>query len=273
MKAMKSLCGKVSSTDEQSPAHPRLKLCTQEIGTPSAYPFNRNQQCPMTPSLNSGCRYRFTPADWQFIVDTLDENHRGRQYLSSLCEDPDTAQQILDHPKLFEAIAVRRGTVAVSPALFFSVLVRHTLKRIGVEEPEVADYVAVACAEFKLPTSGLVGEAGTSEIPSLYSADYLDALEAARGPERFFIHVQCANQFLVLTCLYPSFLHRRAERRGAPDVGFYEGVVISHLQAAGHHVLADEFALHDVLLRLSEAFPPVRRAMNHTAKEYLSLGA
>ena len=226
----------------------------------------------MTPLPGSGCRYRFTPADWQFIVETLDGTDRGRACLASLCDDPDTVQQILDHPKLFEAIAVRRGTVAVSPALFFSVLVRHTLKGIGVEEPEVADYVAEACAEFKMPPRGPAGQL-TPEIPSFYSADYLDALESARGPERFFIHVQCANQFMVLTCLFPSFLHRRAERRGAPDVGYYEGVVVSHLQAASHHVLADEFALHDVLQRLSEAFPPVRRAMNHTAKEYLMLGS
>ena len=179
-------------------------------------------------------------------------------------------QQILDHPKLFEALVMRRGAVSVSPVLFFSVVVRHTLKRIGVEEPEVADYVAVACAEFRMPAGGLAAQ---PDLPSLYSADYIDALESARGAERFFIHMQCANQFMVLTCLYPSFLHHRAERRGAPDVGFYEGVVMSHLQAASHHVLADEFALHDVLERLSEAFPPVRRAMNHTVREYLSLGA
>jgi hypothetical protein len=77
----------------------------------------------------------------------------------------------------------------------------------------------------------------------------------------------------VLTCLYPSFLNHRAERRGAPDVGYYEGVVVSHLKAAGNHALANEFDLHDVLLRLSEAFPPVRRAMNYTLREYLNLGS
>ena len=226
----------------------------------------------MTRFPTSGCRYRFTPADWQFIIESLSSTERGRAGLESLCEDPDSVQPILDHPKLFEAVVMKQGAVAVSPALFFSVVVRHTLKRIGVEEPEVADYIAVACAEFRMPP-GALSATSTTDIPSLYSADYIDALESARGPERFFIHVQCANQFLVLTCLYPSFLHRRAERRGAPDVGFYEGVVVSHLQAASHHALADEFALHDVLQKLSAAFPPVRRAMNYTVQEYLSLGA
>ncbi|WP_075090622.1 hypothetical protein [Verrucomicrobium spinosum] len=108
--------------------------------------------------------------------------------------------------------------------------------------------------------------------PKLYSIDYVQALENARSREKFFIHIQCANQFLVLTCLFPSFLHRRAERRGAPDVNYYEQVVVSHLDAAGRHVLSQEFALHDVLLRLAGNFPPVRRAMNYTLSEYLNLG-
>ncbi len=38
----------------------------------------------------------------------------------------------------------------VSPELFFLVTVRHTLKRIGVDDIEVADYMAAVCADFGL---------------------------------------------------------------------------------------------------------------------------
>jgi hypothetical protein len=225
----------------------------------------------LLPFAQAGCQYRFTPADWQFIIESLSLSDRGRESLASLCEDPDCIRSIVDHPKLFEAVAVRGVTAMLSPDLYFFVLVRHTLKRIGVEEMEVADYLAVVCAQFGRP-SGIQGASGM-EVQSLYSIDYIEALTQARGPERFFLHVKCANQFMVLTCLYPDFLHKRAERRGAPDVSYYEGVVMSQLSAAGHHALAEEFALDDVLLKLSDAFPPVRRAMNHTLREYLSLGA
>ena len=109
-------------------------------------------------------------------------------------------------------------------------------------------------------------------MDSLYSVDYLEAIESASRHHKFFLHVQCANQFLVLTCLYPDFLHRRAERRGAPDVDYYEQVVVSHLDAARKHVLADEFALEETFEKVAECFPPARRAMNHTVREYLSLG-
>lgn len=219
----------------------------------------------------AGCRYRFTPMDWRFIIESLGMTERGRESLASLCDDPDSLRMILDHPKLFEAVVMQRKAVMLSPELFFFVVVRHTLKRIGVEELEVADYLAVVCAEFGMPLASQL-KSSKPDIPGLYTIDYMQALDQARGPERFFIHVQCANQFMVLTCLYPAFLHRRAERRGAPDVEYYEQVAMSHLDAAGHHALAEEFALEDVFLRLSDAFPPVRRAMNHTVREYLSLG-
>ncbi len=187
-------------------------------------------------------------------------------------DDPDALRHVADHPRVFEALVMSPRAALVSPELFFLVVVRHTLKRIGVEELEVADYIAVVCSDYGVPPRR-TAQAGESGPERLYSMDWMHALEKARGHEKFFIHVQCANQFLVLTCLYPDFLHHRAERQGAPDVGYYEGVVSTHLDAAGRHVLAEEFALREVLTRLADRFPPVRRAMNHTLREYLSLGS
>ncbi len=219
----------------------------------------------------TGCWYRFKPADWRFIGDVLSLSERNCNSLATLGDDPDAMRAIADQPRLFEALLMGQRAALVSPELFFFVVVRQTLKRIGVEEIEVADYMAVVCADFGVPTNPHADR--EQEKASLYSVDYLQALENAGSHERFFIHVQCANQFLVLTCLYPSFLHHRAERKGAPDVKFYDGVVMNHLEAAGRHILASEFALHDVLIKLAAAFPPVRRAMNYTLREYLHLGA
>ena len=225
----------------------------------------------MTSFPRPGCWHRFTTADWRFIAEALSLNDQDRDSLAAMSDDPDALRHVADHPRVFEALTMDRRAALVSPELFFFVVVRHTLKRIGVEDLELADYVAVVCADFGVPPRR-GNEPRKNEPPRLYSMDWLEALAKARSHERFFIHVQCANQFLVLTCLYPDFLHRRAERRGAPDVGYYEGVVSTHLDAAGRHALAEEFALRTVLTQLAEAFPPVRRAMNHTLREYLSLG-
>jgi len=218
-----------------------------------------------------GCWYRFTPADWQFIGEAMGLTKNNKESLAAMCDDPDVVRHVADNPKVFQTLLMGRRTEVLSPELFFFVVVRHTLKDIGVDDMEVADYIAVVCADHGMPSQNSAPQ--PTAVPSrLYSIDYLQALESAGSHEKFFIHVQCANQFLVLTCLFPSFLHRRAERRGAPDVEFYEGMVVNHLEAAGRHALAEEFALDDVLVRLSEAFPPVRRAMNHTLREYLYLG-
>lgn len=225
----------------------------------------------MTRFPRPGCWFRFTEADWNFIIETLSLTQGDRESLQSLCQDPETITLVLDHPKLFDSLLHCRNATLLSPELFFFVVVRHTLKRVGVQEAAVADYIAVVCADFGCRPSQERGEA-ERRVESFYSIDYIAPLDQASRHERFFLHVQCANQFLVLTSLYPDYIKRRAERRGAPGLDYYEGVVVSHLQAASRHVLAEEFAMHDVLSLLADAFPPVRRAMNHTVREFLYLG-
>ncbi len=225
----------------------------------------------MTRFPRPGCWFRFTEADWNFIFETLTLTEGDRESLNSLCQDPETVALILDHPKVFDGLLQRRNAALLSAELFFFVVVRHTLKRVGVAEVAVADYIAVVCADFGCRPSQERRDT-ERQVESFYSIDYLGPLDQASRHERFFLHVQCANQFLVLTSLYPDYIQRRAQRRGAPGLDFYEGMVISHLQAASRHVLAEEFAMDEVLGRLAEAFPPVRRAMNHTVREYLHLG-
>jgi hypothetical protein len=225
----------------------------------------------MTPLPRPGCWFRFTNTDWNFIFETLALTDRGKDSLAELCQDPETIALILDHPKLFDTLLQRHAATLLSAELFFFVVVRNTLKRVGVNEVAVADYIAVVCADFGCRPRQAVSEA-ERQVESFYTIDYLSSIDRASRHERFFLHVQCANQFLVLTSLYPDYLKRRSERRGAPGLDFYEGMVISHLQAASRHVLAEEFAMSEVLAHLAKAFPPVRRAMNHTVREFLHLG-
>lgn len=218
-----------------------------------------------------GCWFRFTDVDWKFIFETLALTDRGRDGLASLCEDPETISLILDHPKLLDSLLQRQSLAMLSPELFFFLIVRHTLKRVGITEVALADYIAVVCADFGCRPS-LERHEAERQVESFYSIDYVKSIDQASRHERFFLHVQCANQFLILTSLYPDYLKRRTERRGAPGLDYYESIVVSHFHAAGRHVLAEEFAMNEVLTHLADAFPPVRRAMNHTVREYLHLG-
>ncbi len=225
----------------------------------------------MTRFPRPGCWFRFTPADWYFIRDTLAPTDRSREGFNAILDDPAAISLILDNERLFEEVVMSKRGLQVSPELFFFLVIRHTLRERGITAVQVADYMAVVFADFGCGASKGPDEINRS-IDSLYSVDYLEAIQEAGGHHKFFLHVQCANQFLVLTCLYPDFIHRRAERRGAPDVDYYEQVVVSHLEAAQKHVLADEFALEETLGLVADSFPAARRAMNHTVREYLSLG-
>lgn len=218
-----------------------------------------------------GCWHRFTDADWAFIGDSLADTEPGREALAKLFKDPDALEMILASPRLFDALMNKRCGTFLSPELFFFIMVRQALARVAVVEFQVADYIAVVCADFGCRAER-GPKVGDKQISNLYSVDYLEALQNASRHERFFLHVQCANQFLVLTSLYPDFLHARAMRRGAPDVDYYEDVVVSHLTAARQHILADEFALVEIFDKLTDSYPKVRRALNHTAREFLSLG-
>jgi hypothetical protein len=117
----------------------------------------------------TGCWYRFTPADWEFIGRCLALTEGSRNSLASLADDPDAVRFVVDQPRLFEALLMGRQAAMVSPELFFLVTVRHTLKRIGVDDIEVADYMAVVCSDFGL--SGSRGCAEKAEAEGLYSVD------------------------------------------------------------------------------------------------------
>jgi hypothetical protein len=233
--------------------------------------FDSTSLLTMTRFPRPGCWFRFTPEDWYFIRDVLAPSENEQRGFNAILDDPAAIPLILDNEHLFDAVVRSRRALTLSPELYFFLVIRHSLKERGITSLAVADYITVVCADFGCKATASSQQVNRS-VDSLYSIDYLEAIQSATRHHQFFLHVQCANQFLVLTCLYPDFLHRRAERRGAPDVNYYEEVVVSHLEAAQKHVLADEFELEDTLGEVAEVFPAARRALNHTVREYLCLG-
>ncbi|MDF1815925.1 MAG: hypothetical protein P1V20_27240 [Verrucomicrobiales bacterium] len=191
-----------------------------------------------------------------------------------LARDPDTLDSILDHPMLLEAVLSMEQSVTVSSELYFYVLVRHALKEQGVDHIEVADYVAATLVEFAKGNPFQTGPDDNLQINGMpYHIEFVEAIQAANAYDRFYLHVHCGNQFLVLTGLFPGFIKRREERRGAPGVRYYEGVARGSYRTAGIHPLADEFALAEVYEILSDQFRETRRALNRLANEYLWLGS
>ncbi len=223
--------------------------------------------------LPTRCRFSLQPRDFEFIARVLAPGAPAdASALIGLMQDPDSIDAILDHPKLLDAVVALASPIDISAELYFYVLVRHVLKQNGIKDIETADYVAATLADFAGGDGPLRPRRGEafSDVP--YHVDFVEALQQASTYEQFYLHVRCGNQFLVLTGLFPRFLEKREERRGAPGVRYYEGVARESFRSAGDHPLADEFDLRTVYGLLAEEFPRTRKALNHMAREFLWLG-
>jgi hypothetical protein len=178
---------------------------------------------------------------------------------------------VLEDARMLRAVLELVYPVDISVSLYFYVLVRHSLKEAGIDDVEVADYVAATLGEYaKGNRFGGVG--GESRADFTYHVDFMEVFDKVSDYDRFLLHVHCGNQFLVMTGLFPRYLARRSERRGAPSASYYEGVARDSFRSAGAHPLANEFALRGVYHRLAEVFPATRGALNRMAEEYLFLG-
>ncbi len=223
--------------------------------------------------VSTSCRERFRPRDFAFIEQVLAGGVGQSRDLESLFEDPDSLLAILDHERLVRAILELTYPLTISPELYFFVLVRRSLKHAGIDDAEIADYVAATLAAHAGGSPLGPARGDKPDVDFSYHVDFLREMEGISDYDRFFLEVQCGNHFLVLTGLFPKFLEHRAERRGAPGLRYYEGVARSAFLAAGGHPLADEFAVRSIYPRLADCFSETRRALNRMAEDYLFLGS
>lgn len=221
----------------------------------------------------TSCRARLQPRDFDFISATLAGSPEERGFLASLFEEPSALSAILENDRLFRSVLELPMPLSVSPEFYFFVLVRRSLKDAGIDDLEIADYVAATLAD---EAGGSLTRGPSVRTPGAdftYHVDIVERMNGASPCERFFLEVQCGNRFLVLTGLFPRFLERRSERRGAPGLIYYEGVARQSFRTAGKHPLAAEYAVREVYGRLVECFPETRRALNRMAEELLFLGS
>jgi hypothetical protein len=216
------------------------------------------------------CRGRFTPADFSFLIEALAAENQ-RHHLSALWEDPQALREILDLKEVLRALLESPASLAVSPAFYFYVLVRHTFLDAGIADTGISDYVAAVLVQRLVtnPADPLRSlPAGLTHV-----ADFIAILETSRGMLRFHLQVEAGNQFLVLTGLFPGFLTRRCEKSGAPGVDFYENFARRAFRDAADNRDAPSDTPRGLLGDLSEAMPVARRSLNRLADELFFLGA
>ena len=219
--------------------------------------------------IKANCRDRFTAADFDFVVKALAASEKDSVSLVELLTDEDARDSILDHPRLFKTILEDGAPLSISPQLYFYILIRHVLKETGLTDRSMSDYVASLLETFS-QTARMKSPADGRATPIQYVSDMLVALQTATPSQTFLIRAHVGNYALFIAGIFPATVQSRAER-GAPDVGFYEGVGSANYKAAANHQAARSASLTGVYERLSESFHDVRLALNRLSDSLIHL--
>lgn len=214
--------------------------------------------------IRPNCRAQFSAEDIDFIVETL--GNQRRDCLVDLLKDEESRDLILDDELLLRAVLERPECLHISMHLYFYILVRHVFRGSGLREREVADYVAEVLAEFS-QTHRAQGGGRTPD----YFVDMLAALQTADDITSFFIRAHMGNYSLFLSGVFPDCIRRRSERRGAPDIRYYEEIGRSSFRAASDHRLAYKYDVAEIFNTLSERFQTTRKALNDLGDRLISI--
>jgi hypothetical protein len=221
--------------------------------------------------IQPNCRVQFTAEDIDFIVSILGKKTGDAQCLIQLLADEETRDQILDDEALYQAFLEQAGCLRVSNHFYFYVLIRHVLRRAGIEDRVVADYVAEVLCEFsRTERTRCVVPGGDGPIEYLF--EMLAALENADERTGFFIRAHIGNHSLFLAGVFPERIKFRAESRGFPDLRYYEALGQTSFRVASDHRLAGRYALAPVFSTLADRFQDARLALNDVSQRLFSLG-
>ncbi len=218
----------------------------------------------------ANCRVQFTAHDIDFIIATLGPATGPAEALVKLLADEETRDQILDDFKLYLALLEHRGCLKISDHLYFYVLVRHVLREAGIKNRAVADYVAEVLSEFSLHERTRCRVPNQRE-PLDYFFEMVKALQTADDQTAFYIRAHIGNQSLFQTGVFPDRIRERAERRGFPNLSYYQSLGQSSFAAASDHRLAKKLALGPIYAELAGRFDTTRRALNDMSERLLCI--
>jgi hypothetical protein len=221
--------------------------------------------------IQPNCRIQFTAEDIDFILSVLGRQSGGAPGLVELLADESSRDLILDDEQLFRALLEQSCCLQVSNHFYFYVLVRHVLRRAGLGDRAVADYVAEVLCEFsRAERSRCLLPGGTASLD--YFFEMVAALETADERSSFCIRAHIGNHSLFLAGLFPDRIRFRAEHRGFPSLRYYEALGQSSFRAASDHRLADRYALGPIFAILAERFQEARLALNDVSRRLCFLG-
>src|SRR2546422_8099927 len=150
-----------------------------------------------------------------------------------------------------------------SPALFAYVAVRHTLRAAGIDDRELADYLAALLLEFGDHDRHI--RLGTTDDQTYrYLVDVVAELADldGAGERAFLLQTHLGNYSLWLAGLFPDYVAARRTRAGGPDLPYYDELGRHGYDLASRHRLARDFGMTAIFRAAPDRFPALRAAFN-----------
>jgi hypothetical protein len=208
-------------------------------------------------------RSRLRAADLRLVVLALTRGDAARRVRCErllLDEGPD---RLLDEPALLTALLAVRSLVVPSPPLFAYVAVRHTMLAGGVDDRELADYLAALFLEFGAHDRH-TRVRQTDDESYHYLVDILAGMAGhdEAGERGFLLQVHLGNYSLWLAGLFPDYIAARRTRAGGPDLPYYDELGRHGYDLASRHRLAEQFGVAAIFRAAADRFPTLRVAFN-----------
>lgn len=167
---------------------------------------------------------------------------------------------LLDAPELAERLLAVRTLLAPSPELFLYVLVRDALRARGVDDADLADYLAAVLLAFGRRDRAWRVDWNDDQRHH-YLVDIVADLEQTDGDRRFKVMAHLGNYALWLAGVFPDYIAARQVRRGGPGLDYYEALGSRGYALAADHALADRLGLDIVFRTAADRFGEVRGAL------------
>jgi hypothetical protein len=157
---------------------------------------------------------------------------------------------------------------ASSAEILAYVMVRHALLESGIDDRAMADYIATLVVRFGCGARAYrISERSDEELH--YLVDIVSRTDGEDGKNAFLLRAHLGNYSLWLSGIFPDFLERRVERRGAPRISYYERMGATGYRLAAETREAEALGVGDLLRGVAQQFPGVRRALNRMSDRYL----
>lgn len=216
----------------------------------------------------ANARQRLTPADVELVLQVLAKGDAGRRSALERRLEREGLDALLDEPGLLEGLVGHRALESPSAALFLYVVVRQALRRSGVDDVAVSDYLTALLLDFGAGRRAWRIQPHDDDEFS-YLTDILVALETASGRREFLLRAHLGNFSLWLVGVFPDYIAARRQRKGGPDLGYYEALGAQGFRLARDHPLAEQYELTGVYDLAAEAFSRLRVALNELSDRWL----